>query len=321
MTESSSPLPSDSTRQHLVAAAETGARLDKVLADVFPDLSRSRLQDLIRDGHVSVAGRPVTKPRHPLAAGDAIRIEIPPPTPSVAAAQDIPLDILHEDEHLIVLNKPAGLVVHPAAGNADGTLVNALLHHCRGQLSGIGGVERPGIVHRLDKETSGCLVAAKTDAAHQELARQFADRETEKTYLCVVQGVPSSPHGLIENRIGRHPVNRQKMAVRPEPHGKEAVTGYTVLHTDPRSTWALVRCDLHTGRTHQIRVHMKESLGCPILGDEIYAQPTRQSEQPGRLMLHARRLAFTHPITGRRMAFESPLPPAFTPYLPPGGPE
>ncbi|MCB1091240.1 MAG: RluA family pseudouridine synthase, partial [Verrucomicrobiae bacterium] len=165
----------------------------------------------------------------------------------------------------------------------------------------------------------GCLVAAKTDAAHQELSRQFADRETEKTYLCVVQGHPKEPSGMIENRIGRHPVNRQRMAVRPEPQGKEAVTGYTVLNRSGDGSWALIKCDLYTGRTHQIRVHMKESLGCPILGDEIYAQPSRQSVQPGRLMLHARFLTFTHPETKERLTFESPLPSEFRPFVPEGG--
>jgi 23S rRNA pseudouridine1911/1915/1917 synthase len=299
-----------------ILPAEAGVRLDKVLADRRPDFSRARLQDLIRDGHVSLGDRAVTKPRHPLATGDRVTVFVPPPVPAAAAPQEIPLTVLFEDEHLIVINKAAGIVVHPAAGNADGTLVNALLHHCRGQLSGIGGVERPGIVHRLDKETSGCLVAAKTDAAHRELARQFADRETEKTYLCVVHGVPTAPaEGRIENRIGRHPGNRQKMTIRPEPHGKDAVTGYRIERADPAGAWALIRCDLFTGRTHQIRVHMKESLQCPILGDEIYAQINRQTVQTGRLMLHAWRLAFTHPVTGKRMAMESNIPPAFERFL------
>ncbi|MCB1229748.1 MAG: RluA family pseudouridine synthase [Verrucomicrobiae bacterium] len=293
-----------------------GSRLDKVLAERCADLSRSRLQALIKSGQITVNGVTVTKPRHSLASGDEIVVTIPPPDPAEIVAQDIPLDVLHEDEHLIVINKPAGLVVHPAAGNPDGTLVNALLFHCRGQLSGIGGVERPGIVHRLDKETSGCLVAAKTDLAHQSLVGQFANRETEKAYLCVVQGVPAQSSGHLENRIGRHPVSRQKMAVRPEPHGKEAITDYEVLNADPEGHWALVRCVIHTGRTHQIRVHLKECLHCPILGDEIYAQISRQSVKPGRLMLHARHLGFTHPATGERIAFESPLPAAFHPFLP-----
>lgn len=295
--------------------AEGGSRLDKVLADRRPDFSRARLQDLIRDGHVSIGGQTVTKPRHPLAAGDRVTVRVPPPVPAAAKPQAIPLTILFEDEHLIVIDKAAGIVVHPAAGNADGTLVNALLHHCRGQLSGIGGVERPGIIHRLDKETSGCLVAAKTDTAHREIARQFADRETEKTYLCVVQGMPSAPEGRIENQIGRHPGNRQKMTIRPEPHGKTAVTGYRVERADSAGAWALIRCELFTGRTHQIRVHMKESLQCPILGDEIYAQVNRQTVKTGRLMLHAWRLAFTHPMTGERLTMESALPAAFERFL------
>ncbi len=299
-----------------IAPADSGSRLDKVLADHCPTLSRSRVQALIKAGEVRVNGATVGKPRHPLAGGDEILIHLPPPTPAEIVAQDIPLAVLYEDDQLIVIDKPAGLVVHPAAGNADGTLVNALLHHCRGQLSGIGGVERPGIVHRLDKETSGCLVAAKTDNAHQSLSGQFADRLTEKAYLCVVQGVPEPASGHLANRIGRHPVNRQKMTLLPQPRGRDAVTDYEVINADPAGQWALVRCVIHTGRTHQIRVHMKESLRCPILGDEIYAQVSRQTVKPGRLMLHARHLAFTHPVTGARMAFDSPLPEAFKPFLP-----
>lgn len=299
-----------------VAASEAGARLDKVLADRCADLSRSQLQALTKAGHVSVNGSAVTKPRHPLAAGDQIVVEIPAPESTELRPQDIPLDVLFEDDHVIVLNKPAGLVVHPAAGNPDGTLVNALLFHCDGKLSSIGGDDRPGIVHRLDKETSGCLVAAKSDEAYQSLTGQFAGRETDKAYFCVVQGVPDSASGHIENRIGRHPVNRQRMAVRPEPHGKEAVTDYEVLRSDDKGRWSLIRCVIHTGRTHQIRVHMKETLRCPILGDELYAQVSRQAVKPGRLMLHARNLAFQHPITGERLEFASPIPEAFTPFLP-----
>ncbi len=296
---------------------ESGARLDKVLADRCGNLSRSRLQALIKAGEVTLNGAPVTKPRHPLAVGDEIIVTIPPPESTEVLPQDIPLAVLHEDDHVIVIDKPVGLVVHPGAGNPDGTLVNALLHHCHGRLSQAGGIERAGIVHRLDKETSGCLVAAKTDTAYLSLTGQFAGRETEKAYFCVVEGVPVPASGRIENRIGRHPVNRQRMAVRPEPHGKEAITDYEVTHSDPAGTWALVRCVIHTGRTHQIRVHMKESLHCPILGDELYAQVSRQSVRPGRLMLHARRLAFTHPVTGERLVFESPLPDEFSPFLPP----
>lgn len=304
--------------EHRVPESSSGDRLDKELADACPELSRARLQTLIKGGQVTVNERVVTKPRHPVEAGDELVVAVPPAAPAQISAQDIPLSVLFEDDALIVIDKPAGLVVHPAAGNWDGTLVNALLFHCRDQLSGVGGVERPGIVHRLDKETSGCLVAAKTDPAHRELSRQFADRETSKAYFCVVQGVPSPLSGRIENRLGRHPVNRQKMSVRAEPQGKEALTDYEVIHADPDGkAWALLRCVIHTGRTHQIRVHMKETLHCPILGDEIYAQVSRQSIQPGRLMLHAHRLGFNHPTSGEPLQFESPLPDSFSPFLEP----
>ena len=229
--------------------------------------------------------------------------------------QAIPLEVIYEDKDFIVINKESGIVVHPAFGNHDGTLVNALLHHCHGELSGIGGVQRPGIVHRLDKDTSGCLVAAKNDIAHQEISRQFADRETTKIYHCVVQGIPSPPSGRIENQIGRHPVNRQKMAVVEAPAGKRAVTDYKVLRKSSASKaqWAFTECHLHTGRTHQIRVHMK-SLGCPILGDEIYAQPPRQQPSAPRLLLHASQLGFTHPSSKEALSFTAPLPEAFSPY-------
>ncbi len=288
-----------------------GMRLDKYLSDTLPELSRSRIQDLIKDGHILLNDGPA-KPKHALAEGDQITVHIPEPEPMEALPQDIPLEVLFEDASIIVINKPSGLVVHPAAGNPDGTLVNALLHHCRGQLSGIGGVLRPGIVHRLDKDTSGCLVAAKSDAAHQELTRQFSGREVKKTYLCVVQEVPEPPAGEIRNRIGRHPVNRQKMAEVNAPAGKEAATDYRVVK--PFGDHALVECDLHTGRTHQIRVHMK-GLGHPILGDPIYAQPSRQSVKTSRLMLHAWKLSFTHPETKERLTFESSPPEPFHRFL------
>ena len=292
-----------------------GLRLDHFLTDCLQDLSRSRLQQLIRENRVLVDGV-TAKPKLKLAAGNEITVEVPEPVPlEKIEPQAIPLDVLYEDEDLIVINKESGLVVHPAAGNADGTLVNALLHHCQGELSGIGGVQRPGIVHRLDKDTSGCLVAAKNDRAHREISRQFADRETTKIYLCIVQGTPSPPRGRIENRLGRHQVNRQKMAVLDPPAGKLAVTDYRVLSncSDDDNNWALVECHLHTGRTHQIRVHMK-SLGCPILGDKIYAQPSRQNLASSRLLLHASRLEFTHPGSGEPLSFTSPLPEAFTPF-------
>jgi len=258
----------------------------------------------------------VTKPRHPVAEGDRIRVRILAPTASEPQPEPIPLAVLFEDQHLVVIDKPTGLVVHPGAGNASGTVVNALLHHCDGRLSRAGEADRPGIVHRLDKETSGCLVAAKTEVAYHSLVGQFSGREVEKPYLCVVQGCPDPPKGRLENRIGRHPVSRQRMTVLEEPAGKIAITDYEVVKAAPDLTWAVGRCDIHTGRTHQIRVHMKESLRCPIIGDEIYAQRKRQPVQTGRLMLHAWKLAIRHPNTGERFAFESPLPPEFERFVP-----
>jgi 23S rRNA pseudouridine1911/1915/1917 synthase len=232
--------------------------------------------------------------------------------PDLAQPQDIPLNILFEDEHLVVLDKESGIVVHPAAGNPDGTLVNALLHHCHGKLSGIGGVERPGIVHRLDKDTSGCLVVAKSDAAHQSLVTQFSERSTmEKLYLAVTQGIPKPEKDTIFTHIGRHPVNRQKMAVVNPPGGKTAITDYETLATDAATLTALVLCHLHTGRTHQIRVHMHHK-GAPLVGDPIYGKPSKTSELTGRLMLHAWRLSFNHPITGKRHHFEAPIAEEFT---------
>jgi 23S rRNA pseudouridine1911/1915/1917 synthase len=290
-----------------------GDRLDSFLARELPELSRSRIQTLIKDGHILLNGNK-PKPRQAVARGDLIRIDIPEPTLAVAAPQDIPLSVLFEDDDLIVVDKAHGMVVHPAAGNPDGTLVNALLHHCHGRLAGIGGIERPGIVHRLDKDTSGCLVAAKTDLAHQLLVAQFADRSTEKRYLAVTQAAPAKLTDTIFTHIGRHPVNRQKMAVVNPPGGKPAITDYEVLATDPSNGSTLVLCHLHTGRTHQIRVHLAH-IATPLLGDPIYAKPARQKVQPGRLMLHAWQLGLTHPRTGARLAFEAPIPPEFAPWL------
>ena len=293
--------------------SDAGTRLDAFLASRIADLSRSRIQELIREQFVLRNGEPA-KPRDAVAIGDVLSVAIPEAVPDQAQPQDIPLNILFEDEHLVVLDKESGIVVHPAAGNPDGTLVNALLHHCKGQLSGIGGVERPGIVHRLDKDTSGCLVVAKTDAAHQSLSEQFSGRTMEKLYLAVAQGIPSPATGTVFTHIGRHPVNRQKMAVVNPPGGKTAITDYEVLAIDRSTGSSLVLCHLHTGRTHQIRVHLLH-LGCPLVGDPIYAKPERQKARPGRLMLHAWRLAFDHPATGARMKFEAPVPPEYTPWL------
>jgi 23S rRNA pseudouridine1911/1915/1917 synthase len=295
-----------------VSAEDAGQRLDKFLAARLGELSRSRVQALIKEGLVTVNGRSA-KSSHDLETGDMVAGSVPPDKPADARPQDLPLEVLYEDEHLAVLNKASGMVVHPAHGNEDGTLVNALLHRF-GAMSSIGGVARPGIVHRLDKETSGCLVVARNDATHQSLTEQFAGRSVEKVYLAVVQGVPANRSGTVETHIGRDPHDRLRMAVLPPPAGKSAVTDYEVLHVTGLD--ALVRCTLHTGRTHQIRVHMKH-LGHPLLGDEIYARLSRQT-RTGRLMLHALRLGFSHPATGQRMVFHAPVPPEFGPWLPPG---
>jgi 23S rRNA pseudouridine1911/1915/1917 synthase len=291
-----------------------GERIDAFLAARLADLSRSRIQTLIREQFIQVNGHPA-KPRDAVKLGDKITVVLPEAVPLHNEAQDIPLDILFEDDDLVVLNKASGMVVHPAPGNNDGTLVNALLHHCKGKLSGIGGVERPGIVHRLDKDTSGCLVVAKSDAAHQSLVTQFSERSTmEKLYLAVTQGVPKPSKDTIFTHIGRHPVNRQKMAVVNPPGGKTAITDYEILATDAATLTALIICHLHTGRTHQIRVHLHHK-GAPLVGDPIYGKPSKTAEQTGRLMLHAWRLSFDHPITGKRHQFEAPIPPEFQPWV------
>ena len=290
-----------------------GERLDAFLAARLPDLSRSRIQTLIREQYIVVNNQPA-KPRDAVKPGDWIDVAVPEAVPLDAAPQDIPLDILFEDDDLVVLNKAPGMVVHPAPGNPDATLVNALLHHCRGRLSGIGGVERPGIVHRLDKDTSGCLVIAKSDAAHQSLVSQFSARSTmEKLYLAVTRGIPQPANDTIFTHIGRHPGNRRKMAVVNPPGGKTAITDYQILATDAATRTALVLCHLHTGRTHQIRVHMHHK-GTPLVGDPIYGKADRTAELAGRLMLHAWRLSFDHPRTGRRLQCEAPIPPEFTPW-------
>ena len=302
---------------HVQFAIETqdgaGERLDRFLQRKMPDVSRSRLQDLIRDGHATLNAR-AAKPSALLKNGDAVAIAIPEAAPVGVKAQDIPIDVLFEDEHLIVINKSPGLVVHPAAGNPDGTLVNALLHHCD-DLSGIGGEMRPGIVHRLDKETSGCMVVAKHDRAHVRLTEQFSDRRISKLYLAAIAGLPRALEagGLLRNKIGRHPVDRKRMAVLYDGAGKEAVTEWRHLST--HGGCALILCRLLTGRTHQIRVHMKECLLAPILGDPLYGHPSRQPIPSTRLMLHAWRLAFEHPVTSIPLAFEAPIPAEFEPWV------
>ena len=288
-----------------VAPDAAGHRLDLWLLEQLPGHSRAFLQRLIRDGHVRIGGAEV-KASHAIRAGEVIEVTIPPPEPSTVQPEAIPLEILYEDSDLIVINKPHGLVVHPSAGHAEHTLVNALLHHCRGQLSGIGGVERPGIVHRLDLDTSGCIVAAKTDAAHRALSQQFKSHEVEKIYLALVWGLPRVVRGRIEGAIGRNPHHRQKMAVLAEG-GREAITEFEIMEHFGGCT--LVRCRLLTGRTHQIRVHLA-SIGNPIVGDTVYGRMRRHliASKATRQMLHAERLAITHPRSGKWLEFVAPLP-------------
>lgn len=311
----------DSSQEQLrleVPSSAAGSRLDRFLADALDSgpnrVSRATIQGWIKDGAVLLEGER-TKPRQPVAEGDSISIVIPEETSEEILPEEIPLSVLFEDQDIIVVDKAAGMVVHPGSGNAGGTLVNALLHHCYGNLCKLAGEDRPGIVHRLDKDTSGCLVAVKTEQAYHSLVGQFSGRETGKEYIAVVQGVPPEPSGTITNQIGRHPVNRQRMAVVEAPAGKEAVTDYEVANSDGDGKWSRVSCVIHTGRTHQIRVHMKESLRCPILGDVIYGQPSRQKVKTDRLMLHAHRLKFRHPVSGETMQFEAPVPKAFEPFL------
>ena len=296
----------------IIVEDQLGTRLDQYLAAQLPELSRARIQSLIKEGEITVNGKS-TKAKTPVERNMRIEVNIPEPEPAEAQPQDIPISVLFEDKHVIVIDKESGMVVHPAAGNPDGTLVNAVLFHC-GDLSGIGGVERPGIVYRLDKDTSGCIVVAKNDQAHLSLTTQFAERDTGKIYLAVVQGCPKEPKGTVFTNIGRHPVNRLKMAVVNPGSGKPAITDWEVLHYDAATDSSLVMCTLHTGRTHQIRVHMLH-LGHPLIGDPIYAHPQRQKARPGRLMLHAWRLAFNHPADGRRIAIQSPIPAEYTPWL------
>ncbi|MGE4408947.1 MAG: RluA family pseudouridine synthase [Sphingobium sp.] len=289
-----------------------GARLDKALAGLVPDLSRERLKTLILEGRVTgSAGEAIRDPSRKVAPGQGFTLHIPETVPADARPQDIPLSVIHEDPYLIVVDKPAGLVVHPAAGNPDGTLVNALLHHCAGQLSGIGGVARPGIVHRIDKDTSGLLVVAKTDAAHEGLARQFKDHSIARRYNAIVSGHPRPLSGTIDTWIGRSDRDRKKMAVQSEGRGKHAVTHYRVLET--LSASALVECRLETGRTHQVRVHMSH-IGHPLLGDPVYRTRAKalgtilNALAFHRQALHAASLGFIHPVTSQRLDFESPLP-------------
>jgi 23S rRNA pseudouridine1911/1915/1917 synthase len=286
-------------------------RLDSALAQALPQLSRARIQALIAENALSIGGKPATDASSKRHAGQLFELLVPAPRPDKAEAQDISLDILFEDDHLIIVDKPAGLVVHPAAGHADGTLVNALLHHCRGQLSGIGGVQRPGIVHRIDKDTSGILVVAKSDVAHEGLAKLFASHDIERRYLAVVSGTPAPPAGTVRTQIGRSTTNRKKMSVLPDNKGKHAVTHYRMVESFAKAS--LVECTLETGRTHQVRVHMAH-IGHPLIGDSVYSNrqnPYRIGPNQSRFdrqALHAASLGFIHPVTGETLRFESRLP-------------
>ncbi|HEY9547998.1 MAG TPA: RluA family pseudouridine synthase, partial [Kiloniellaceae bacterium] len=295
-------------------------RLDRLLAAALPALSRSRLKALIEEGLVSSGGQAITSPAAKVKGGQTFAIIVPEARPVALEGQAIPLEIFYEDRDLIVLNKPAGLVVHPAAGNPDRTLVNALIAHCGPQLTGIGGEQRPGIVHRLDKDTSGVMVAAKSEAAHQGLSGLFAARTIERAYWALVWGLPSPPAGDIAGNIGRSPRNRKKMAVLRHG-GRPAETGYRVLKSFQNGRVSLLECRLRTGRTHQIRVHLAE-LGHPLLGDPLYGRAGTGSRRArllperaqaalaalGRQALHARTLGFRHPVSGDDLRFESELP-------------
>lgn len=298
----------------LTVPAEGVERLDVWLAASCAGFSRARIQGLMKIGRVCVDGVAVLRGSQKTRPGAAVEIAVPPPVPADPEPEDIPLDILYEDADILVLNKPAGLVVHPAPGHLTGTLVNALLYHCP-NLKGIGGVARPGIVHRLDQDTSGVMVVAKTEAALQTLAKEFASHTNlRKVYRTVVHGWPSPPQGRIETYIGRCPWDRKKMAV-VERGGKVAITNYRVLETvKGESARALVECEIETGRTHQIRVHMASVLGCPVVGDALYGRAgwDRQLNPPPlRQLLHAWQLALKHPVTRQPLVFEAPLPPEF----------
>lgn len=283
----------------------SASRLDQFLAATIPQLSRAQIQRLIRQGRVSLAGQPVTRPSLKVQPGDWIGVQLPPPQAAAPQPEAIPLDLVHEDEALVVVNKPAGLVVHPAHGHAGGTLVNALLARYP-ELeamvqTGTGAADRPGIVHRLDRDTSGLIVVARTPAALRQLRRQFKARTVEKTYLALVFGRPESPSGLIDVPLGRHPRQRQKFA--PRPDGKPARTRYHLQEDFGR--YSLLEIGLETGRTHQIRVHLAW-LGCPVVGDTVYGRRKNDLDLK-RQFLHAWRLRFVHPLTGEPVAFEAPL--------------
>jgi 23S rRNA pseudouridine1911/1915/1917 synthase len=304
--------PGVSIIEAIIEPQSEGWRLDRALASAVPTLSRERIKSLISAGQVRRGdGALLRDPAVKARAGDSFAVVVPAPRAAHNEAQAIALEVVFEDDHLIVVDKPAGMVVHPAAGNFDGTLVNALLHHCAGNLSGIGGVARPGIVHRIDKDTSGLIVAAKTDRAHEGLARQFAAHSIDRRYQAIVAGLPTPSAGRIEANLARSDANRKKVAIVGEGRGKRAVTHYKVIRALRES--ALVECRLETGRTHQVRVHMA-SAGHPLLGDPVYGR-TRPAHRDvlknlefQRQALHAARLGFDHPVTGNALSFDSTMP-------------
>ena len=318
----------------LAGESDKGTRLDRFLSEQIETLSRSRAKTLIKEGHVSEKRggefRAQEDPRRSVEPGVTYRVLMPAPVPATPEPEDIPLDIVFEDEYLLLVNKPAGMAVHPAPGSWQGTLVNALLHHCRGALPGIGGVERPGIVHRIDKDTTGILVVAKTEPAHKGLSDLFAAHTIDRTYLALTRGSPRPGAGTIESDIARSPNHRKKMAVVPDGEGRNAITHYKCLESygeiskvDARPAAALLECRLETGRTHQIRVHMAHR-HCSLIGDPVYGQhrgikahgrgdpfdtATSLARRLTRQALHAASLGFTHPVTGEAIFAEAPLPP------------
>lgn len=317
----------------LAGESDKGTRLDRFLSEQIETLSRSRAKSLIKDGHVfERRGDGVNAqddPRKPVEPGITYLVDMPDPVPAVPEPEAIPLEVLFEDAHLILVNKPSGMAVHPAPGSWTGTLVNALLHHCQGDLPGIGGVERPGIVHRIDKDTTGVLVVAKTEAAHKGLSDLFATHTIERTYLALTRGAPRPAIGTVKTDIARSQRDRKKMAVVPDGNGRHAVTHYKVLEsygeiskTEARPAAALIECRLETGRTHQIRVHMAH-LGCSLIGDPVYGRhrgikatgrgeafdsATSLARKLTRQALHAASLGFVHPVTGENVFVETPLP-------------
>lgn len=290
-----------------VLAEEAGQRIDKWISDRIPELTRSAVQKMISDENATVNGKTVSK-NYKISSGDEVQIHIPEPVELSAEPEDIPVDIVYEDDDLLVVNKPKGMVVHPAAGNYSGTLVNALMFHCKGRLSSINGVIRPGIVHRIDKNTSGLLIVAKNDYSHNKLALQIKEHSFTREYEAVVCGRLKEPSGTINAPIGRHKTDRKKMCVT-DLNSKEAVTHYTVI--EQYGKYAYVRLKLETGRTHQIRVHMKY-IGHPVFGDDVYGTAYKGIEGQ---CLHARKIGFIHPVTEEYLEFESPLPEYFTDVL------